>query len=258
MRHLRVLGVILFCATGTRAQDATPVSLEEAQQSALKHNVDLRVAQAEFSLAEAVFARARADLMSRVTMEIGEVKTKRAALKEANASAERLKKLHQAGAVSQEEQRYLEASRLRLNQEVVMAEARLQRLLGRSKKPLEKDFVEAKLQDEALQNNLDLRVAEAELRLAEAKFQRARDGLALDVAVAHADLLAAAASEQEGKVRFQVARQLFDKGVLGREDFGAATLTYQKLVNERRAAETRLNRLIGRTTRKQAPDAKKP
>lgn len=61
------------------------------------------------------------------------------------------------------------------------------------------------------------------------------------VAAAKSELSAALAGEQEGLKRFKTAEYLFkEKKAIGREEYGSAQLTYEKLLNERRSSESKV------------------
>lgn len=125
----------------------------------------------------------------------------------------------------------------------------------RNDPPAKPDSLEA-LQAEALKNNPDIKVALAKLRLAEAKFERVRTNLKLQVELAHAEVEAARAGFAEGNERYKRAQQLFVKGAIAREELGAAELTMLKLRSEKTVKEAQLHLLLGRVADQKRSPAK--
>ncbi len=100
------------------------------------------------------------------------------------------------------------------------------------------------LQNEALKNNLDMRVSEAELRLAEARHVRDRGELIARVTNAVADTEAARAGLKEAEQRWERVKKLQDAKEVGADEVGAAQLTQLKFKRALEAAEIQLRLLL--------------
>ena len=99
---------------------------------------------------------------------------------------------------------------------------------------------------EALKNNPDIRVAETKLRLAEAEAARTRLKLISEITSLHADIDAAQASADEGKIRHDRAVQLYNNKSISAEQLDAALVTYVKLKADLASLQAKLPYLLGR------------
>jgi multidrug resistance efflux pump len=102
-----------------------------------------------------------------------------------------------------------------------------------------------KLQAEAIKNNPGMKVAEARLRLAQAKHDRARVNLLAQVTVAEVE--AARSGHMVGMERYEREHQLWKQGSIPKEESATARLTFENLRSEFALKEAQLNRLLGRT-----------
>lgn len=110
--------------------EAKAGTLEQLQAEALKNNPDLRVSEAKLRLAEAEFARDRANLLANIRGAFAEVEVARV------AEAEGMNRFQTAQTllpdkISRDEYGTIALTYYKLRKEVVVAEARLQFLLGR-------------------------------------------------------------------------------------------------------------------------------
>lgn len=109
-----------------------------------------------------------------------------------------------------------------------------------------------------LKNNPDLRLAEAKLRLAEAKFARTRDQLLSKLEIAYAEVEAARRAEDEARIRYLRAIELFNNKSMGAQEFGSNQLAYFTIRETARLAEARLQALVGPSILGSPPSKKKP
>jgi hypothetical protein len=112
-----------------KPKGGTP-SLEQLLQTALKHNPDIRVAEAKVREAEAELNRTRLQVSQRVTALYHDVEVKRRQAEEATLRFETVKRLADRAATSQEDLRSAELTMQRFKAELAQAESQLPYLLG--------------------------------------------------------------------------------------------------------------------------------
>jgi hypothetical protein len=113
------------------------------------------------------------------------------------------------------------------------------------KKPSAKSKLEEML-EQALQNNPDIRVAEAKVREAEAELSRTRLLVTQKVVALNAALDAARSTMHEAEVRFVRLKKLVETGAAPAEELAAAELTYQRFKAEMAKLESEAPYLTGR------------
>jgi hypothetical protein len=223
------------------AQDKEQV--DALHTEAMRSNHDIRVAQAELRAAELRFERFRFNLQTRVAAAVDAVETARAHEKDAKAARDRVSKNH----ISREEYAILVLNCIKAQAERIVAESRIQALVGRKKaNSLPKELVLKDLQAEAGKANPDYHFEEAKLRLAEAEYERDRRTLLAKVDILHAELTSAIATESEGNQRLTIAKRLFEMKAISREELEAAETTARKLKHERIVVERCFNQILGR------------
>src|SRR5262245_20759456 len=95
---------------GLRKEQA---ALDELLAQALKNNPDIRVAEAKMREADAELYRARVNILNRVVIQLGDIRSARAAANEATARYEREVQLSQRGAISEADLRAARAAMLK-------------------------------------------------------------------------------------------------------------------------------------------------
>lgn len=109
----------------------------------------------------------------------------------------------------------------------------------------------AELQAEAIQNNLDVRVAEAELHLAEAKYARAHGNLQARVALAIAEVESARREVEHAFPKVELARKLFTLKAIGPEGVTEVEDSLRRRQQEVDVRAVRLAQILSRA--KDAP-----
>jgi outer membrane protein TolC len=112
--------------------DAKPGTLEQLQAEALRNNPDLRVSEAKLRLADAEFMRDRNRLLTQVAAAFAEVEATRGGAAEGMERLRTATQLFAAGRMSREEYGSAVLTYYKLNTDLVVVEARLQALLGRT------------------------------------------------------------------------------------------------------------------------------
>jgi len=109
--------------------------------------------------------------------------------------------------------------------------------------PAKLESLEA-LQAKALQNDLDIKIAEAKLRVAQLELERTQMKLKSRLAKLHGDLKDALAEEKVAVNRYLRTEDLFKRGGESREVRDAAFLAFAKIRDDRRAIEKKLTDLV--------------
>ena len=123
-----------------------------------------------------------------------------------------------------------------------------------SKEPASKPDSLEELQAEALKNNPDIKVALAQVRLAEAKLDQVRAKLRSELPLTCAELEAARAGFAEASERYQRTQKMQERCGGYKEELAGAKLTIDRLQHELVVRESQLQFLLGRpSVQKRAP-----
>src|SRR5262245_53397265 len=134
--------VVITLAPGlAQAQQAKPDSkpepqakkdaaLEDLLDKALKHNADVRVAEAKVLEAQAELSRARQQLVQKVTTLHAQIAAQKTVETEALGRRERARALHKQGGIAKEELDAMEAAWQKAKADLAVLEAQMRYLVG--------------------------------------------------------------------------------------------------------------------------------
>jgi hypothetical protein len=232
-----------------KKEPAKPATLEQLIAEALKSNPDIRVAEAKMNEVTAELDRVRVKITADVAALFADISAAEASMREGADRHERAFNLLKQKAISEEEYGSAKLAALKLRLELEALQRKLPYLLGRQK-ATEKDTAKAsspeQLIAEALKNNSDVRVAEAKARESAAQLDRTRLKVASDISAIHADIQAAQAALDYGKLRYDRMKYLGEKGVVEARVVDEAERAFIKAKRDLPSVEAKLPYLIGR------------